>query len=93
MHYPERGTPTLNSQYGAVEMQASGESQQMDIEVYTTELTFDQATKVSYCEKHRRELGVNLSNLDSSVAVRHFDSCTEGADDNPLVSERLIIPG
>jgi len=54
----------------------------MDIEVYTTEQTFDQATKVSYCEKHRRELGVNLSNLDSSFAVRHF-----------RVSERLIILG
>jgi|GEM_PF-895678 len=80
-------TPTLNGQYGAVEMSVNGESQYMDVEVYTTELTFDQATKVDYCEKHRRELGVNLSNLDSSFAVRHFDTCVEAADDNPLVGE------
>ena len=80
-------TPSLDGHYGAVEMSANGESKSTNIGVYNTELNFDNAETVSYCEKHRRELEVELTQLNSGFAVNHFTSCEEGAENSDLVGE------
>ncbi len=85
-------TPTLNGHYGAVELSSSGEGQSMDMEVFTTSLTFANAQSLSYCEKHRRELDVDLGSLNSTFAAHSFSRCEADVENNDLVGEAGQAP-
>ncbi|WP_321350712.1 hypothetical protein [Halopseudomonas oceani] len=76
-------TPPLDGHYGSVELLTAGGGHALDLEVYTTELQFNNATGVAYCEKALRWMELELDTLSSESDIEHTADCLDSGS-NPV---------